>query len=354
MPASRLCNPTPILYNNTQQLFTLIPVRIQTGILLSKTSPSNAHQPLIQPGQVAASQWLPGEPRLTRLPDGGVRVVAPAKINLTLWVGPRRSDGFHPVESIVATVSLVDRLTIRPSSGGCELTCTNADLACDENNLVIRAAQALALLAKRKPDLWMHLEKNIPIGAGLGGGSSDAAACLMAVNALWRLGYDNTRLAGVAAQLGSDVPLFLAGPLSLVRGRGEAVEPLGFDWPFWAVLLCPPFPLATEKVYRKFDELLTKVPQVATITDCQLGLHRPESAGVVIFNMLEPAACGVLPQLADWRKAMFAAGAANVQLCGSGSALVCLFGSLTRARQLVCGLSPRLRAWVRVVHGGHH
>jgi len=319
-------------------------IQILMGITLSRTAPSHPAGP---------RQWLVGESRLTRLPDGGVRAVAPAKINLTLWVGPRRSDGFHPMESIVATVSLVDRLTIYPASGGCKLTCTNPDLPCGRDNLVITAARALAQRAGRTPHLRMHLEKNIPVGAGLGGGSSDAAACLLALNDLWKIGYSSQQLCEISAELGSDVPLFLAGPLSRVRGRGESVEPLGFEWPFWAVLLCPPFPLATAQVYRKFDELLTKVPQVATMTDRQLDLHRPESAGVAIFNMLEPAACRVLPQLAQWRKALFAAGARNVQLCGSGSALVCLFNSLARASQLVCGLSAQLQAWVRVVHGGH-
>ena len=302
---------------------------------------------------MSTSQWLAGEPRLSRLPDGGLRVVAPAKINLTLWVGPRRADGYHQIESIVATISLVDRLTIHPASSGCELTCTNADLACDESNLVIRAAQALAQQAQRKLHLRMHLEKHIPIGAGLGGGSSDAAACLLALSALWELDYDNSQLAEVAAQIGSDVPLFLAGPLSLIRGRGELVEPLGFEWPFWAVLLCPPVSLGTAMVYQKFDELLTESPQAVTIKGCQLGLHEPESAGAVNFNMLEPAVCAVLPQLAAWREALLAAGAANVQLCGSGSALVCLFNSLARARELMRRLSPQLRAWSQVVHGGH-
>ena len=303
---------------------------------------------------VRAKQWLVGEPRLTRLLDGGVRVVAPAKINLTLWVGPRREDGFHRVESIVATVSLVDRLTVYPASKGCELTCTNPDLPCDRNNLAIRAAMALAERAGVPANLRMHLEKNIPIAAGLGGGSSDAAACLMAINDLWKTGYSNIQLGEIAAELGSDVPLFLAGPLCRIRGRGESVEPLGFDWPFWAVLLCPPFPLATAEVYRKFDELLTKAPAPAIITDCQLGLHEPESSGAVVFNMLEPAAFGIMPRLADWRKALLAAGAKNVQLCGSGSALVCLFNSLAHARQLVRTLEPALQGWVRVVHGGHH
>ena len=287
------------------------------------------------------------------MPDGGVRAVAPAKINLTLWVGPRQADGFHPVESIVATISLADRLTVYPAKAGCELTCTNPDLPCGRENLVIRAAKAMAQRAGKPANLKMHLEKNVPIGAGLGGGSSDAAACLLAINDLWKTIYDTEQLSEIAATLGSDVPLFLAGPLSRVRGRGESVGPFGFHWPFWAVLLCPPHPLATVDVYRKFDELLTKPPQIATITNCQLDLHEPESAGAVAFNMLEPAALAILPQLAEWKKELLAAGAKNVQLCGSGSALVCLCNSLADARQLTCGLSPQLRAWARVVHGGH-
>ena len=317
---------------------------------MSQSIPSNF---VPQALTTVSKQWLAGEPRISRLPRGGIRVVAPAKINLTLWVGPREADGLHQLESIVATVSLVDRLSVYPASGSCELTCTNPDLPCDQDNLVIRAAKALAERVGREAHLRMHLEKNIPIGSGLGGGSSDAAACLLALNTLWEIGYSETQLVELAAKLGSDVPLFLAGPLSRIKGRGELVEPLGFEWPFWAVLFCPPFQQSTAAVYRKFDELLTKVSDEATIVDCKFGLHEPESAGAVMFNMLEPAACQVLPQLVTWRKALLAAGAVNVQLCGSGSALVCLFNSLAKARQLEHRLSPQLRAWVRIVHGGH-
>ena len=311
---------------------------------MSKATPSNP---------VEAEQWLAGETRISRLPGGGIRVVAPAKINLTLWVGPCQADGFHQLDSTVATVSLVDRLSVYPASGSCELICTNPDLPCDQDNLVIRAVKALAEHAGREAHLRMHLEKNIPIGAGLGGGSSDAAASLIAINTLWKTGYNATQLADLAAKLGSDVPLFLAGPLARIKGRGELVEPLGFEWPFWAVLFCPPFQQSTAAVYRKFDELLTKATEEATIMDCKLGLHEPESAGEMMFNLLEPAARQVLPQLVTWRKALLAAGAKNVQLCGSGSALVCLFNSLAKARQLKDRLSPQLRAWVRIVHGGH-
>ena len=229
--------------------------------------------------QVAGRQWLSGEPRLTRLEDGAVRAVAPAKINLTLWVGPRRRDGYHRVESIIALISLVDRLRVQPGSKGSELTCSQPGLACDETNLVIQAAQMLAERANRPANLRMHLDKSIPIGAGLGGGSSDAAACLLALNNLWDLGYSNQELAEIGAQLGSDVPLFFHGPISIMRGRGEFLESAGFDWPFWAVVLAPDEPIATADVYHKFDELLTKAVDVDRITLRRLGQYAPETAG---------------------------------------------------------------------------
>ncbi len=303
--------------------------------------------------QVAGRQWLVGELRVSRLNGGAVRVVAPAKINLMLWVGPRREDGYHPVESIVALISLVDRLTVQPGAKGCELTCSQAGLACDQSNLVIRAAQMLAERVNRPANLRMHLEKSIPVGAGLGGGSSDAAACLLALNDLWQTGYDNQGLAEIAAQLGSDVPLFLNGPISTVRGRGEVVEPVGFEWPFWAVVVVPEEQIATAEVYHKFDELLTKAADVDRIDSQHLGLYKPETAGPVMFNMLTGSAFAVLPRLAQLAEELLAAGAKAVQISGSGSALVCLFNSLGRARCVVSRLSPRLRARAWIVHGGH-
>ena len=307
----------------------------------------------LQAEQVSGRQWLSGEPRLSRLEDGAVRVVAPAKINLTLWVGPRRADGYHPIESIVALISLVDRLTVQTAAKGPELTCSREGLACDERNLVIQAAQMLAKRANRPANLRMHLDKSIPIGAGLGGGSSDAAACLLAINDLWDLGYGNQELSEIAAQLGSDVPLFLNGPISVIRGRGELVESAEFYWPFWAVVLAPDEPIATVEVYHKFDELLTKAEDVDRITLRNLGLCAPEAAGSLMYNMLTEAAFAVLPRLKQLAQRLLAAGAQAVQISGSGSALVCLFNSRDRAGCVVEQLSPRLRAKAWIVHGGH-
>ncbi len=303
---------------------------------------------------IAGRQWLVGEPRVSRLADGGVLVVAPGKINLTLWVGPRREDGYHAVESIVGLISLVDRLTVYPGDNGCELSCSQPGLACDESNLVVRSARALARRAGKQVNLRMHLEKSIPIGAGLGGGSSDAAACLLALNDLWEIGYDNKALSAIAVELGSDVPLFLNGTISMVRGRGEVVEPLGFAWPFWAVLAVPEWEMSTAEVYEKFDELLTAGADEGRIDGRRFGLYRPDTAGAVMFNMLSEPAFAVLPELKAWRASLLRAGAEHVQISGSGSALVCLFNSLGRARSVVGQLSSRLQSRSLIVHGGHY
>lgn len=301
----------------------------------------------------AGKRWLAGEPRISRLSPGKVRVVAPAKVNLTLWVGPRGQDDYHPIESIVALISLVDRLTVELAGPGCVLTCNNPDLPCDESNLVVRAAQVFGRKLGSPLALRMHLDKTIPIASGLGGGSADAAACLLALSDLYQTGYSNAQLTELATELGSDVPLFLGGPISLIRGRGEQVESATFDWPFWAVLILPDTPLATAAVYAKFDELLTQAPATVRIKLQELGLYGPWTFGQRMFNMLAPAVFEMLPEMAVWQQELLAAGATSVQISGSGSALFCLFDSLEQAEDLVSKLSPRLRAWAQVVHGGH-
>lgn len=334
--------------------FSAIMQPIRKGTLVKQDRAQTSYCPSPLPDeQVAHRQWLAGEPRLSRLEDGAVRVVAPAKINLTLWVGPRRDDGYHPLESIIAQISLVDRLTVKNAPKGLELTCSQAGLACDETNIVVQAAQMLAKRANHPANLRIYLEKSIPIGAGLGGGSSDAAACLLALNNLWTLGYNNQELAQIGAQLGSDVPLFLHSPISIMRGRGELVESAGFNWPFWALVVAPDEQISTAQVYHKFDELLTKAGDADRIDLQRLGLCAPEEAGSVMFNMLTEAALAMLPRLAQLQEQLRQAGAKTVRISGSGSALVCLFNSLNRARCVVNRLGPQLQARTWIVHGGH-
>src|SRR5262249_34945189 len=141
-------------------------------------------------------------------------------------------------------------------AGQFTLSCDNPAIPSDESNLVLRTVRAVLGQADDRPrGLRMRLEKRIPPGGGLGGGSSDAARTLLALNQLWRLGWSVEQLANIAASLGSDVPFFLHGPSSVCTGRGEIVRPIQRPKPRWAVLILPPYALSTQSVYRKFDEL---------------------------------------------------------------------------------------------------
>ncbi len=204
-----------------------------------------------------------------------LRLRAPAKINLFLRIGARRADGFHPLVSWMATVGLFDKLevTIAPAPGirltleGCGGSSDRADgkdtgekpraalPPVDASNLVVRAAEALARAAGISPALELTLGKVIPIGAGLGGGSSDAAHTLVALNRLWGLNWPIDSLHPIAASLGSDVPFFLLDGSALCAGRGEMMGVLPPPAAPYAVLIFPPFGLSTPAVYKRFDEL---------------------------------------------------------------------------------------------------
>ena len=174
-----------------------------------------------------------------------VELSAPAKVNLTLAVLGRRPDGYHELESWVVLVQWHDLLEFTGRAGfSLEVTGASATVPADESNLVWRAAAALAREAGRGLDAAITLRKQIPVGAGLGGGSSDAAATLHGLNALWELGWTPQQLLPVAAELGSDVPLFLErGGAAILRGRGEQVEQAAGRWKGWLVVVVPPYPV---------------------------------------------------------------------------------------------------------------
>src|SRR5687767_2731713 len=200
-----------------------------------------------------------------------MRLLAPAKINLHLRVGPRDAAGYHPLLTWMCTVGLFDTLTIRQdeeslepvdssAARGIALTCDDAQLPCDATNLVHRAATALFAEAQKKSPrlsrgLRIELQKRIPAGGGLGGGSADAARTLLGLNRLWNLDLPPGRLHEMAESLGSDVPFFLHGPSGICSGRGDVVAPTNPPRARWALLLLSGFPVPTRDVYAKFDEL---------------------------------------------------------------------------------------------------
>lgn len=184
-----------------------------------------------------------------------LRAEAPAKINRELRVGGRRGDGFHEIRSRIVSVDLTDVIEVGPATGSLEFSCSGEGAPNDDRNLVVQAARRLAGRLGVRPHARIRLEKRIPSGAGLGGGSSDAAVALLLLSRLWSSSLSDDELLGIAAEMGSDVPYFLVGGEAEVSGRGERVKPLEDSSTAELLLVIPPFPLSTAEVYAAYDRL---------------------------------------------------------------------------------------------------
>jgi len=282
-------------------------------------------------------------------PDGSVEVLAPAKLNLTLSVRPEpRPDGFHEIESLFVGIDFYDRLMFQPPKGFPSapepaLTVRGLDAPCDETNLVFQAAKLLAEHVGRPCNVSIHLEKHIPAGRGLGGGSSDAAATLLGLNHLWNLELSRDELAALGARLGSDVPFFFYLPAAECRGRGERVEPVNVEKIF-AVLVIPDFAISTPSVYKIFDELTAEGKMDTLTPSSGMGLMPTTPK-----NQLEPAAMRAEPRLAEVRQKVKELGLGeNLHLTGSGSAMFALCEP-EQARQAAEKINNRTPWQARVV-----
>ena len=185
-----------------------------------------------------------------------MQLFAPAKINLSFEIKARRADGFHEIETLMTPISLADRLTIETTTSGDNgigFSCDDRSLPTGEDNLVVRAAKLFREAAKITAGIKIGLEKKIPHGAGLGGGSSDAASTLLGLNELFGAGLGSSDLLELAAQLGSDVPFFIMRSAAFCRGRGEIVTPTILPASFRLVLLKPDFGVPTSWAYGKWQ-----------------------------------------------------------------------------------------------------
>ena len=252
-----------------------------------------------------------------------MRFLSPAKINLHLRVGPLAPDGFHPLLTWMCTIGLYDTIEMTASeTPEIHLTCDRPDVPVDESNLILRAARALN--PTRGADI--SLQKKIPLGGGLGGGSSNAASALIGFNQLWNLNLSTEELTKIASHLGSDVPFFLHGPSSICTGRGQHVTPIPRPTAKQAVLFFPNLSMSTPAVYQKFDEM--KLGSDAAIH------HQPNwqawsKLGAidlleVLINDLEPPAFSLCPELADLRTRIEQKIGQPVRMSGSGSTLFTL------------------------------
>ena len=192
-----------------------------------------------------------GRPRVTL---GEVKQFAPAKINLYLHILGRRADGFHELETLMAPISLGDTLDIDLIPGGIEFTCSDPALSDAKDNLATKAARVFLEEFKLTTGVRIHLEKKIPVGAGLGGGSSNAAMVLHALNMLTKMQCPIEKLAKLAARLGSDIPFFLYFSPAICRGRGEIIEPVQLRDELQGVLVHPGFGVSTPWAYKTYAQ----------------------------------------------------------------------------------------------------
>lgn len=265
-----------------------------------------------------------------------VSVDAFAKVNRTLRVLGRRPDGFHEIDTIFQTVDLTDRMDFLDGEegiGDVSLTIEGADLPVDGSNLILRAAAALRENFGVNRGARIHLSKKIPVGGGLGGGSSNAAATLRGLSELWNLRAADADLHLVAAQIGSDVPFFLLGGRARGTGRGEILTPLPDGPGEWLVLVFPPFSLSTAAVYGALS--------AAALTELAAAINLPGSdpCGGPDRNDLEPAAESLRGELRRFRSALSNLGATSARLSGSGSTVYGVFGDEEFARRAIEGLA---------------
>lgn len=258
-----------------------------------------------------------------------------AKINLTLRVLGRRPDGYHEIATVLQTVTLHDRLTFRAlESDGISLACDAPDIPADETNLVHRAAAALRERFQVRRGARIEIEKRIPAGGGLGGGSSNAAVALVALSRLWGIETDASELGEIGAALGSDVPFFLTGGTAFGTGRGERIESLRDAPRAHLVVVSPHVKVATAEAYKLLNApALTKNGAAVNFYVSREGADFTRPLREALTNDFEPPVLRRHPEIGRARDALTGAGAQAAMLSGSGSSVFGVFDSRERAER---------------------
>jgi 4-diphosphocytidyl-2-C-methyl-D-erythritol kinase len=263
-----------------------------------------------------------------------VKIRAPAKINLYLRVVGRRKDGYHLLDTVLVPISLYDEIEIqrlkagrhrtRPSASPIKITCDHPLVPAGKKNLVFQAADLIMKTAGVDQPISIHVRKRIPVGAGLGGGSSDAAATLVALNRLFRLRYSMRKLEKLGLSLGADVPFFIRRRPARARGIGERLTPLANFPLLWLVILYPGFPVSTAWVYRHSRSKLTK-PKVNTSITCS----RSSFAKLreILVNDLEAVTIAKHPRIGMLKERLRCEEADGVLMSGSGSSVFGIFAA---------------------------
>jgi len=281
---------------------------------------------------------------------------SPCKVNLLLNILGKRSDGFHELETVMHPVNLFDRLVFERKGTSIKLSCSDPTLAIDETNLVHRAAKAFLEAAGVREGVQIHLEKNVPMAAGLGGGSGNAATTLLGLSELFGKPIPEARLHELAAAIGSDVPFFLQRNPALATGRGEKIQPLEF---FPALkgtaflLIHPGFGVPTAWAYQnlaRFPEALNGRPGRAETLVRLLNTFDLRAAAAEFYNALEGPVLAKYPLLAICQELLRESGATAALMSGSGSTTFGIYHSIVEASRAEERARQRLgRCWSAVI-----
>ena len=277
-----------------------------------------------------------------------LRLLSPAKVNLHLEVLGRRGDGYHEIQTLMQRIALFDEIEIRVGGQGIRLIAEGETIPAGSDNLLIRAAQSFCEKGKIKGGIEIRIQKRIPVGAGLGGGSSNAATVLMSLNDQFQTGWDQERLMFEGAKLGADVPFFIFQKPALARGIGEKLSPVRLPEAVWYCLIIPPFRIATVWAYAAYDQLEKAEPFPMAIPDAFAAV---EDLTPVLINDLELPALSRYPQIGVMKERMNALGAKGVLMSGSGPVIFGLFSSREEAERVQKTL-PLPEGWRTVVTQG--
>lgn len=250
-----------------------------------------------------------------------VKIEAPAKINLVLEVTGKRNDDYHEICTILQTISVCDVVTLKEIKSGVTLSGTRLNLIHNSDNLAYKAASLFLKSSKIKKGVDIHIEKNIPIGAGLGGGSSNAASVLLGLNKMWNVGFTKNQLKKIGVRIGMDVPFFIEGGRAYATRRGEIVKKITPFPSFWVLLIDPGFQISTRWAYKNIDSnlLLTKNNSYAKIMLNAIKGRSVEKIADSLFNTFEELIKKKYPNfLENTKSKLIDAGAIGTLMTGSG------------------------------------
>jgi 4-diphosphocytidyl-2-C-methyl-D-erythritol kinase len=259
-----------------------------------------------------------------------IELISYAKVNLRLDILGKRDDGYHEIRTVFQKISLADDLSIAIAKSGIEITCDNPRVPLDETNLAYRAAHSLLNKHKIRDGVSISIKKRIPIAAGLGGGSSNAASTLMGINQLFALGMNPQELMRTGKDIGADVPFFIFGESALATGIGDKLEPLEVMPPLCFLLITPDFPISTAWAYRNVRRGLTNTNNNITIPKC---INHLQDVITLLSNDLEHVVIPRYPLIQEIKDALLAEGAKGSLMSGSGSTVFGIFESEAGAKE---------------------